>query len=278
VRSRWCRNSATSGAGTHEQRHHSQVARLIGAQPQEMVFTGSGSEADNLAICGVALANPGRDGTPAEVDVVTQRTAHRAVLAACDALHRLHGGQVTHLPVDTCGQVDPTTLSAALGDRGTDYTTIYGGGQEHGLRAGTENVALALGTAADPAAADLATGEPDRLRGLRDELHRRLAEHLPGRTVLNGHPTQRLPNTLNLSLTPYDSVGLLAAAAGVAASTGSACHTGTTQPSPVLTAMALPDTRTRCAVRLSLGRWTTTDDITEAADRLACVATSRAEG
>jgi cysteine desulfurase len=155
---------------------------------------------------------------------------------------------------------------------------IYGGGQEHGLRAGTENVALAvaLGTAADLAAADLAAGEPDRLRALRDELHHRLGEQLPGRVVLNGHPTQRLPNTLNLSLTPHDSTALLAAASGVAASTGSACHTGTTQPSPVLTAMALPAARTRSAVRLSLGRWTTADDMTDAVDLLTAAA--RREG
>jgi cysteine desulfurase len=151
---------------------------------------------------------------------------------------------------------------------------IYGGGQERGLRAGTENVALAvaLGAAADLAGADLAAGEPERLRGLRDELHRRLAEQLPDRVLLNGHPTQRLPNTTNLALTPHDGNAVLAAAAGVAASTGSACHTGTTQPSPVLTAMALPDARTSSAVRLSLGRWTNTDDITHAANRLAAAA------
>jgi len=137
---------------------------------------------------------------------------------------------------------------------------------------------LGLGTAANLAAADLATGEPDRLRGLRDELGRRLAEQVSGRAVLNGHPTHRLPNTLNLSLTPHDSNGLLAAAPGVAASTGSACHTGTTQPSPVLAAMALPDARTRCAVRLSLGRWSTMDDVAHAVDLLAAATTALGEG
>jgi cysteine desulfurase len=83
-------------------RARQQVAELIGAQPQEIVFTGSGSEADNLALRGAALANPSRDGTPA-VHVVTQPTEHPAVLAACDALHRLHGVDVTALPVDTDG-------------------------------------------------------------------------------------------------------------------------------------------------------------------------------
>src|SRR5437879_2624766 len=77
-----------------------QVARLIGARPEEIVFTGSGSEADNLAIRGAALAHPRRTGAQ-PVHVVTQQTEHPAVLAACDALHRLHGVQVTYLPVDT---------------------------------------------------------------------------------------------------------------------------------------------------------------------------------
>jgi cysteine desulfurase len=341
--------AATPAEALAAARH--RVARLIGAGPEEVVFTGSGSEADNLAIRGAVLAHPaGRPGS-GRARVVTQQTEHPAVLATCEALHRLHGVEVTYLPVDTYGQVDPAALAAALTDRttlvsimlannetgtlqpirelariahdhgalfhtdaaqavgkipvdaddlGVDLLTvvghkmyapkgigalyvragtrleplIYGGGQERGLRAGTENVALAvaLGAAADLAAADLAASEPERLHGLRDELHRRLADQLPGGVELNGHPTERLPNTVNLSLTRHDGNTLLAASSGIAASTGSACHTGTTQPSPVLTAMALPDTRTRSAVRLSLGRWTTMDDITHAAGRLAAAA------
>lgn len=326
-----------------------RLARLIGAQPGEIVFTGSGSEANNLAIRGAVLAHPRRTGAhPAPV--VTQQTEHPGVLAACDALHRLHGVQVTYLPVDPHGHVAPATLAAAITDHtalvsimlannetgtlqpiaelarvahdhgalfhtdaaqavgkipvdvadvGVDLLTVvghkmyapkgvaalyvragvgleplvYGFGHERGIRAGTENVALivALGTAAELAAADLAAGEPERLRQLRDQLHRRLSELLPGRVLLNGHPTQRLPNTANLALPPHEGQALLAAA-GVAASTGSACHTGIAQPSPVLTAMALPDTRTRSAIRLSLGRWTNTDDITHAATRLVAAA------
>jgi cysteine desulfurase len=331
-----------------------QVARLIGAQPAEIVFTGSGSEADNLAIRGVTLAHPRRTGLP-PAHVISQQTEHPAVLAACDALHRLHGVHVTYLPVDTYGQIDPAALAAAITDRtvlvsimlannetgtlqpiaelariahdhgalfhtdaaqavgkipvevadlGVDLLTavghkmyapkgiaalyvragvrleplIYGGGQERGLRAGTENVALivALGAAADLAAADLAASEPERQRGLRDELHRRLAEQLPGQVLLNGHPTQRLPNTANLALTPHDGRALLAAA-GVAASTGSACHTGTTRPSPVLTAMTLPGAQTRSAIRLSLGRWTTTEDVDYAASRLSAATAGAAQ-
>jgi cysteine desulfurase len=148
---------------------------------------------------------------------------------------------------------------------------VYGGGQEHGLRAGTENVAavVALGAAADLAAADLAGGEPDRVRRLRDELHRRLANELPGLVVLNGHPTRRLPNTVNLSVAALRGDALLAAAAGVAASTGSACHTGDPQPSPVLTAMGVTDDLALSAIRLSLGRWSAVDDIERACVQLS---------
>jgi cysteine desulfurase len=322
-----------------------RVARLVGADPDEIVFTGSGSEADNLAVRGVVLAPPG------PVHVITQATEHPAVLATCAALARLHGVEVTALPVDREGLVDPADLAAAMTSRtrlvsvmlannetgtiqpiaelariahehgalmhtdaaqavgkvpvdvdelGVDLLTlvghkmyapkgigalvvrrgvtlepvVYGGGQEHGLRAGTENVAafVALGMAADLAADDLARGEPDRVRGLRDELQRRLAERIPGGVVLNGHPTLRLPNTANLSIPSHHGDALLAAAAGIAASTGSACHTGDPRPSPVLTAMGVPAALALSAVRLSLGRWSTVEDVDRATERLASAA------
>src|SRR5690606_34951970 len=147
---------------------------------------------------------------------------------------------------------------------------VYGGGQERGLRAGTENVALAvaLGTAADLAARDLATGAPARLRHLRDDLHHRLTAALPGRVHLNGSADHRLPNTLNLSVDGVPGHALLAAAPAIAASTGSACHSGAHTPSPVLTAMGLDTGRALSAVRLSLGRWTTETDIATAATAL----------
>jgi cysteine desulfurase len=326
-----------------------QVGGLVGARTEEIVFTGSGSEANNLAIRGTILARQSAASRPAHI--ITQRSEHPAVLATCDALHRLHGVQVTYLPVDTDGRVDPAALADTITDHtvlvsimlannetgtlqpitelartarrrgvlfhtdaaqaagkipvdvaalGVDLLTlvghkmyapkgiaalyvrsgtrleplIHGGGQEHGLRAGTENVAhvVALGAAADLAAADLAAGEPERLRGLRDDLHRRLAEQLPGRVLLNGHPDHRLPTTVNLALIPHRGDHLLAAASGIAASTGSACHAGNTTPSPVLTAMALPEERARSAVRLSVGRWTTPDDIAHAATAVAAAA------
>ncbi|MBB5808936.1 cysteine sulfinate desulfinase/cysteine desulfurase-like protein [Saccharothrix ecbatanensis] len=145
---------------------------------------------------------------------------------------------------------------------------IYGGGQDHRLRAGTENVALAvaLGTAAQLATDDLASGGHHRIRDLRDRLHHRLTADLGGRVLLNGPVNARLPNTLNVSISGIAGHTLLAATPGIAASTGSACHSGTHEPSPVLTAMGLDTDRALSALRLALGRWNTSADIDHAAD------------
>jgi cysteine desulfurase len=321
-----------------------QVAALIGARPEEIVFTGSGSEADALAIRGAALAAT-RTTSPAHV--ITQATEHPAVLAACRALHREHGVEITVLPVDENGLLDPASLQAALTPRtvlvsvmhannetgtlqpiaelaaltrrhgalfhtdaaqavgkipvdvrtlGVDLLTIVGhkmyapkgiaalyirpgvrlnplvdgGGQERGLRAGTESVAdaVALGAAAELAGQELADGTPARLQRLRDRLHHTLAERLPGRVRLNGHPNRRLPNTLNLSIAGTRGHQLLADRPALAASTGSACHAGTHQPSPVLRAMNLTDDAALAAIRLSLDRWTTDADVDHAAAAL----------
>lgn len=320
-----------------------QVAALIGAAADEIVFTGSGSEADNLALRGAVLA--------ADVDrphVITQATEHPGILETCHALERLHGAEVTYLPVDGDGLVDPAALTSALTERtilvsamaannetgalqpiaelaritrahgallhcdaaqaagkisldvrdlDVDLMTIvghkmyapkgvaalyvrqgvtlepliYGGGQERGLRAGTENVALAvaLGTAARLAAEELADGADRRITALRDRLHAGIAARLPGRVHLNGPAERRLPNTLNISIDGIRSYQLLDAVPEIAASTGSACHSGDHRPSPVLTAMGLPDARSLGALRLSLGRWTTTDDIDRTIDLLS---------
>jgi cysteine desulfurase len=151
---------------------------------------------------------------------------------------------------------------------------VYGGGQEGGLRAGTENVALAvaLGQAAQLAAAELASGGPQRLRELRDLRHRRLDEQLPGLVALNGHPQLRLPGTLNVSITGVPSGQLLAAAPGVAAATGSACHADSTEPSPVLLAMGYGTDRAASGLRLTLGRWTTREQVETAATQIAAAA------
>jgi len=148
---------------------------------------------------------------------------------------------------------------------------VYGGGQERGLRAGTESVALAvaLGAAAHLARTELDAGGADRIRSLRNLLHHQLDELLPRRVQLNGHRDQRLPNTLNISITGVRSDDLLAATPGIAAATGSACHTETPEPSPVLLAMGHDPGRALSALRLTLGRWTTRDDVDQAAHQIA---------
>ncbi|HXM56251.1 MAG TPA: aminotransferase class V-fold PLP-dependent enzyme, partial [Candidatus Dormibacteraeota bacterium] len=143
---------------------------------------------------------------------------------------------------------------------------LRGGDQENGLRPGTENVAgiVALGAACAVAGRRL-DADGERLAGLRDRLWRALEAE---GWVRNGHPTACLPNTLNVSLDGADGTRVLALAPEIAASTGSACHSGHTEPSPVLTAMGLPVRRALGAVRLSLGRGTTEADVDAAAAAL----------
>jgi cysteine desulfurase len=151
----------------------------------------------------------------------------------------------------------------------------YGGGQEHGLRAGTENIAgmVALGKACELAAASLPESEQQNRR-LRDLLHGLLEQALPGRVYLNGHPEERLPNTLNVSIAGIIGEELLAATPGLACSTGSACHAGSTEPSPVLTAMQVPRARALAALRLSVGRWSTGAQLEQAAMLLGAASRS----
>ncbi|MDX6237829.1 MAG: cysteine desulfurase [Kribbellaceae bacterium] len=318
-----------------------QVADLLGASAAEITFTGGGSEADTLAIRGVALAARDRGD-----HVITQVTEHPAVIEACRSL-RADGFTVTQLPVDGYGRVDPAALEAAITDRtvlvsvmaansetgtlqpltelaaiahrhgavmhtdaaqaagkipldvtelGVDLLTvvghklyapkgvgalyirsgtplnpiIHGGSQERGLRAGTENVTfiVALGTAAKLAAAEL-PGSATELAAVRDRLHHELDRLLPGVVHLNGHAVDRLPSTLNVSLAGVDGKSLLAATPQIAASTGAACHEGVDTPSVVLTAMGLDSARAHAAVRLTVGRWTTTEHVRQAAELLS---------
>ena len=327
-----------------------QVAALIGARPEEIVFTGSGSEADALAVRGAGLAARASGSRP---HIITQATEHPAVLAGCRALQGEHGADVTVLPVDARGVLDPAELEAAITPRtvlvsvmhannetgtiqpiaelaaitrqrgalfhtdaaqtagkipvdvtalGVDLLTVVGhkmyapkgvaalyvragvalspliggGGQERGLRSGTESVAhaVALGAAAELAADELAHGIAARLMTLRDDLHRTLVDRLPGRVHLNGHPTIRLPNTLNISIAGTLGHEVLADCPSLAASTGSACHAGTHDPSPVLRAMNVDDSSALAAIRLSVGRWTTTTDIQTAEAALVSAATA----
>jgi cysteine desulfurase len=148
---------------------------------------------------------------------------------------------------------------------------IHGAGHEHGLRAGTESALLAVGLgAACVLAADL---EPMiRIRALRDRLWDALRDRFGERIVLNGHPQHRLPNTLNVSFVGMIGADVLADLDGVAASTGSACHAGSVELSPVLAAMGVPKRVGMGAVRFSLGRTTTEAEIDAVIDRIrACL-------
>jgi cysteine desulfurase len=146
---------------------------------------------------------------------------------------------------------------------------VHGGSHEHGLRAGTENVAylVALGAACELAGQRLRSGAPGAVRQLRDRLHHALEAGFAG-LALNGHPVRRLPNTLNVSFAGLDGEQLLARTPSVAASTGSACHAGHTEPSPVLTAMGVDLGQAAGAIRLSLGYSTTQLDVDTAAGAL----------
>jgi cysteine desulfurase len=146
---------------------------------------------------------------------------------------------------------------------------IHGAGHEQGRRAGTENVPyiVALGEACAIAKASLPTATP-KLRTLRDRLWNRLREGLGERVVLNGHPEVRLPNTLNVNFVGHIGAELLQKAPEIAASTGSACHEGNICLSPVLAAMGVKPELGRGAVRLSVGRFTTEEEIDRAAEAL----------
>ncbi len=147
---------------------------------------------------------------------------------------------------------------------------IYGGGQEHGRRAGTENIAfmVGLGAACELAYAGLPSNHA-KLRYLRDKLHQCLEHQFPDSLHLNGHPKERLPNTLNIRVDGVVGEEVLAATPGIASSTGSACHEGSTEPSSVLTTMGLTREQALGALRLTLGRWSTEAEVEHASVLLA---------
>lgn len=328
-----------------------QVAALLGCQPASIVFTASGSEANNLAIKGVALRSLGQSASSRAggqgAHIITTAIEHPAVLHACRYLAQRFGVALSVVPVDETGLVDPDDVRRAIEPRtvlisvmhannevgtvqpieeiaalaqehgivvhtdaaqsvgkiltevdtlGVDLLTfaghklyapkgvgalyrrpgtlldalIHGGGHEHGLRGGTENVPyiVALGAACELAAGRLHAGANVAMQGLRDRLHADLRAASPTLTF-NGHPERRLPNTLNVSFPGLDGEKLLARTPSIAASTGSACHSGRTDPSAVLTAMGIDRVRALGAVRLSLGYPTTEAELDAAAAALA---------
>ena len=164
----------------------------------------------------------------------------------------------------------PKGVGALFVRRGTPLAPfVLGAGHERGIRPGTENVAsiVGLGVACETACRDIVAWTA-RVHQLRDELWRRLREQVPG-IALNGHVDQRLPNTLNVRFPVVSGTELLAATPEIAASTGSACHDGQESASAVILAMGVPAAQAVGTVRLTLGRMTTTDDITRAAEALA---------
>lgn len=140
---------------------------------------------------------------------------------------------------------------------------LHGAGHEGGRRAGTENLLLAVALGASCAVAREGIGMP-RVKELRDRFWEGVKDVFGDRVTLNGHPEERLPNTLNVNFVGRDGSEVLASLPGVAASTGSACHSGSVTLSPVLAAMGVLPGEGMGAVRFSLGRTTTREELEEA--------------
>lgn len=147
---------------------------------------------------------------------------------------------------------------------------IHGAGHESGRRAGTESALLTVGLGAACELAQAWIGRQS-IEQLRDLFWRRLREEFDGKVVLNGHPTYRLPNTLNVSFPGQVGAEILQKLDGVAASTGSACHSGSIELSPVLKAMRTPPHTGMGAIRFSLGRTTTLEEIEAVVSRLKAI-------
>jgi len=313
-----------------------QVAALLGAaHGNEIVLTGSGSEADNLAVVGTLHAYPDKR------HLITTAVEHPAVLGLARDLEKRHGYDVTFLGVDNDGRLDPDELRDALRDdtavvsimmannetgvlfdsaaisemvkergavfhvdavqaagklpldmqslTGVDLLSvsghklhgpkgvgalyvrrgikirpqIVGGHQERGRRAGTENVAAVagFGRACDLAMENLEL-ENTVVRDLRDRLEAALLQRIPD-CLANGAACERLPNTSNISFHYIEGEGilLLLDRIGIAASSGSACTSGSLEPSHVLRAMGVPFTQSHGSIRFSLSRYNTVEQV-----------------
>ncbi len=315
-------------------RARKRVADALHAKEDEIIFTSGGTEADNLAIKGVALANAGKGR-----HIITSAIEHDGILHTCEYLEK-QGFQVTYLPVDGYGMVDPDSVRKAIrndttlisimsanneigtiqpiaqigaiarengvifhtdavqaigsvemdvtrlnvdmlslsahkfyGPKGTGVLyakkgvkftpQMQGGGHEKKRRAGTENVPgiAGLGKAIEIATQNVAA-HAEHLQALRDRLIKGLFDNIPD-IRLNGHPTQRLPGNANFSFEYVEGESLLLSLdlAGIAASTGSACSSGSFSPSHVLKAIGLPDEIAQGSVRFTMGEDNTEDDV-----------------
>lgn len=322
------------------------VANLIGASPEEIIFTSGGTEADNLALKGVpaALEKKGKH-------IITSSIEHHAVLSTLKYLEK-RGYQVSFLPVDEHGWLDPGEVEEAItsqtvlisvmyannevgtiepiseigeiaqkagiylhtdavqtigkikvnvddlkvdllslsahkfyGPKGVGalyvrkgtriYPLLHGGYQERRRRAGTENVAgiVGLGKAAEIAPKEMVQ-QSRRESNLRDRLEKMIRENI-NHCQLNGHPTQRLPNTLNISFEFIEGESLILNLdlKGIAASTGSACTSGSLEPSHVLMAMGVAPEIAQGSIRFSLGRDNRKEDIDYTVENLVEIVT-----
>ena len=323
-----------------------QVADALGAKPNEIYFTGCGTEADNWAIRGAAYArkNKGRH-------IITSAIEHHAVLHTCEQLEK-EGFEVTYLPVDEYGLVSVEELEKAMREdtilvtvmaanneigtiqpivelaaaakahgalfhtdavqaigsiefnvkeMGIDMLSlsghkfhspkgvgalyirnglkidrlIQGGAQERTQRAGTENLAsiVGMGKAIEIAAAKVKEHN-EYLTGLRDRMISRILTEIPA-TRLNGHAEKRLPGNVNVSIRYIEGEALLLSMdiKGVAASSGSACTSGSLDPSHVLLAIGLPHEIAHGSLRLSLSEDNTMEDVDYAVDALKEIVT-----
>ncbi|KAF1085162.1 Cysteine desulfurase [Sporotomaculum syntrophicum] len=311
-----------------------QVAALIGASPEEIIFTSGGTEADNQAIIAYMLANRSKGR-----HIITSAIEHHAVLHCCDWLAR-QGFEITVLPVNPLGVVEPATLSKALrpdtalvsimhannevgtlepiaelaaiaheagavfhtdavqtvgkipvdvrelgvdllsasahklyGPKGVGclYSNkkvgitgfVHGGGQENGKRAGTTNVPgiVGFGKAAELAGQNLPV-RAAKLTELGQRLIKGLLKEIP-HTRLNGHPTERLPGSVSVSFdyVEGESILLMLDSYGIMASSGSACTSGSTDPSHVLLALGIPVESAHGSLRLTMGKDNTDADV-----------------
>lgn len=321
------------------------VADLLGAGSQEIIFTSGGTEADNTALWGVY-----RSGYRPGNHIVTSRIEHPAVLATCKALE-YSGAEVTYVPVNSSGRVDPGEIAAAINDRtilisvmhannetgviqpieeiselarargivmhtdavqstgkipvdvrklGVDLLSVSGhkfhapkgvgilylrkgtklvpfltgGSQERKRRAGTDNVSgiVGLGAAAKLAKERLPE-MASRVAGMRDRLENQIRSRIPG-VQTNGHSEYRIPTTTNLSFEGLEGEAAVIAMdlEGVAVSTGSACSSGSLEPSHVLIAMGLRPETVQGSLRFSLAYHTNEAEIDRVAETLVRVA------
>ena len=332
-------HAAARAAKTALEEAREAIAECCGAAPDEVVITGGGSEADNLAVKGAAWA--ARAADPALDGVVTTGIEHKAVLGAANRL-ATEGFRVSEVPGTGAGTVDLDRLAAALDERTavvsvmlvnnetgivqplaevaalvherapravlhTDAVQapqwldlrpatapadlvalsghkfggpkgagvlvvrggvplvplVEGGGHEHGLRAGTQDVAGVVALASALATTDRQRAEEGaRISALRDRLAVGLAAAVPDLTV-NGDPERRVAGLLHVAVPGVEAEVLLMALdrAGVAAAAGSACSSGAIDPSHVLVAMGLPRERALASVRFSLGWASTAADV-----------------